>query len=115
MPDLTTSPTAGAPGSEPPTEPRGPRKITCEFCESSLTPTGDMLKMSDRAKSLRDLEMKVQKLEREKTELEGTIQTLRDEAERRGAPAPAPASGEDAPGSPVARKHFLFHQSSSGS
>lgn len=35
---------------------RTPTKITCDFCGCQLTPAGDVLKMGDEAKRLRNLQ-----------------------------------------------------------
>jgi hypothetical protein len=33
---------------------RGPKKISCKFCDCVLTPQGDYFQMSERAKAYRD-------------------------------------------------------------
>lgn len=49
-----------------PPEPAGRRRdLRCQFCECSLTATGDVLKMSDRAKALRDFEDDLQDCKRD--------------------------------------------------
>jgi hypothetical protein len=39
-----------------------PRKLTCEFCECQLAPNGDVMSVSDRAKTYRDLKDKLDAL-----------------------------------------------------
>ena len=52
---LPPSPTPPEPPAPSP-EPRGARNIRCGFCDAALTPAGEVLKLSDRAKALRDFE-----------------------------------------------------------
>lgn len=46
-------PPVDPPAPDPPPAPRAP-KLRCEFCQCELTPTGDCLRMSDRAREYRD-------------------------------------------------------------
>lgn len=58
--------------------------IHCEFCESRITRAkGEVLELGKRARTLRDLELKVEQLEKDKLQLETRILEL--------TPKPAPA------------------------
>lgn len=46
----------------PPAAPRSQRNITCEFCECVLAPSGDYIRLSEKAKELRKLEEKIEDL-----------------------------------------------------
>ena len=52
-------------GQEPPVrqEPKEGKRISCDFCKCSLSPSGDVLKMSDLAKGLRDSADTIEKLQ----------------------------------------------------
>jgi hypothetical protein len=72
-------------------------RITCEFCECSLTPTGGAFRLSDRARMLRDQEEEIRRLKDALAQAEGAGETMKrdaDEARRLLAEATAakPAS-----------------------
>jgi hypothetical protein len=64
------------PPADPPPGPRrpSPQLLTCEFCECRLTPTGDVLKLSDKAKAWRDTEGDREKLTKRLAELERQLE-----------------------------------------
>jgi peptidoglycan hydrolase CwlO-like protein len=41
------------------------KDVRCQFCESTLTATGEVLRLSERAKALRDFEDDVEDLKRD--------------------------------------------------
>jgi len=51
----------------PPDPPRRTKAIICQFCESDLSQAGDVLKLSERAKALRDFEDDLEDMRREHT------------------------------------------------
>jgi hypothetical protein len=63
-------PPAPAPRVAPPA-PSG--KIRCGFCESALTGSGEVIKLSDRAKALRDFEDDLADIKRDLEEAQETI------------------------------------------
>lgn len=83
-------PLDGTPGT-PPAENRPPaesrvKKMKCEFCECELVGAGDYLKLSDKAKKLRNLEETNSILEASNTELKRQL-----EEAKRLQPEPRPA------------------------
>jgi hypothetical protein len=63
MPDPVDDLLPGAPPVAAPPSPVPLRaKITCEFCECQLAPSGEYLRLSDRAKAIRGLEEKIETL-----------------------------------------------------
>jgi predicted nucleic acid-binding Zn-ribbon protein len=65
-------------GPPAPPAPPAPVKgsVTCGFCQASLTPGGEVMKLSDRAKSLRDFEDDLEDAKRTISELQAKISTL---------------------------------------
>lgn len=101
------SPTSGAPGSE-----SGGKKHKCEFCDCTLTGSGEVFKMSEKAKGFSKLEDKIEQLQSEKTSLEGTIETLRAEIADLKTKLEAASAGNDPAPSP--RKSFLVSSRENG-
>ena len=68
------------PGGDPPAPaPRPsatPSAITCEFCGCTLTPRGDAMRISDRAKKLRDLEIDHDAAVKKLTTLDNKVKEL---------------------------------------
>lgn len=56
LPAPTPIPTPRAPGA---------KDLRCGFCEALLTPSGEVIKLSDRAKSLRDFEDELDDMKRD--------------------------------------------------
>ena len=56
MPDDILPPAPGTTDPPPVPEPRGAGRLRCGFCDAALTPGGEVLKLSERAKALRDFE-----------------------------------------------------------
>lgn len=87
------------PDPQPPPSPAIPvplrrtAPITCAFCECSLAPNGDVLKMSDTAKALRDSQDVIDRLNRTIAERDAAIVALNKEASdlRALIPPTAPA------------------------
>jgi len=69
---LPAAPPEPAPAGSP--EPRG--SLTCGFCSAALTPRGEVIKLSDRAKALRDFEDDLGDARRDIAERDATIDTL---------------------------------------
>jgi hypothetical protein len=68
-----------APSTEPPPAPGSPEprgSLTCGFCSAALTPRGEVIKLSDRAKALRDFEDDLGDARRDIAERDATIETL---------------------------------------
>ena len=65
-----------------PARPAVARGITCQFCEASLTSTGEVLRLSDRAKQLRDYEDDLVDVKRELTDMQGALETAHGEIRR---------------------------------
>ena len=82
---------APAPAPVPAAESGKGKKITCQFCESSLAPNGDVLAMSDKSRKLRDLEEENRKLVGINEELRGQIERLK------APPNPPVAEGDTKP------------------
>lgn len=55
-PDDLLPPPAPAPAPVPAAPPSSARRITCDFCGCQVAPDGGVLRTSDRARALRDLE-----------------------------------------------------------
>lgn len=67
------------PAQPPAPEPtRGAKNIACDFCECSLTPSGDFLKLSDKAKQLRDQGETLEKANAKILELTRELQEARN-------------------------------------
>jgi len=59
------------------------KKLTCEICESQLTPTGDAITLGERAKTYRKHDEAIEKLNDEITRLNAIVVVVtreRDEA-----------------------------------
>lgn len=61
-----------------PSPERSPRTkdLRCGFCESTLTPSGEVIKLSERAKALRDFEDDLEDAKKETALLRQTIEDL---------------------------------------
>jgi ribosomal protein L29 len=72
---------AALPTVDRPTPPRsGERdRLVCEFCECQLTPSGEIIRYSERGKKFRDLTFTVAERDRKLGELEGELTRLRAE------------------------------------
>lgn len=57
--------------------PVNPARITCEFCECALTPTGGAFRLSARARLLRDQEEEIRKLKEALAQAEGAAETIK--------------------------------------
>lgn len=81
------------PSPAPPVPPRRTAPITCAFCECSLAPNGDVLRMSEAAKALRDSGDVIERLTRTIAERDAAIVVLNKEASdlRALIPTTAPA------------------------
>lgn len=80
--DPPNDPTGGNPGGG---EPSAPRKVRCEFCECVIAPqSGDVVRMSDKARAFRDSESKIAALTAENERLK------REAQERLNAEPPNP-------------------------
>jgi hypothetical protein len=64
---------------DPPTSAASPRRqrCTCEFCECELTPVGDILKFSDKAKGYRKHDQTVEDLQAKIVALETDLREAR--------------------------------------
>lgn len=60
-----------------PTPPARPRRTTCTFCECQLDHNGEYLRLSDRARTLRDQEETIRSLEAEKGKIERELAALK--------------------------------------
>jgi len=74
---LPSAPTPAPPAREP--EPSG--SVRCQFCESSLTARGEVLRLSPRAKQLRDFEDDLEDARRDLATAQAEIETQRQLAE----------------------------------
>lgn len=74
-------------------------KITCEFCECSLSASGDVLKIGGKAKAFRDSEGAIEKLNDRIAALETEAAQLKTDLEAARAAKPADT--------PPARRGFL--------
>lgn len=72
MANILEQPEMPVTASEPEKKPG--KRVTCDFCKCSLSPEGDVLKMSGTAKELRDASDTIERLRRDlesaKAELE---------------------------------------------
>lgn len=64
------------PDAPPITPPARAPKVTCEFCECQLTPAGDVLKMSAKARELNKLEDVITALKEQLAAARGEVTTL---------------------------------------
>lgn len=64
-------------------------RITCEFCESSLSASGDVLKIGGKAKAYRDSDSAIEKLNDRIAALDAEIVTLKSDLEAARATKPA--------------------------
>lgn len=71
-----------SPEHKPPTPTPPGTKIRCGFCESALTGAGEVIRLSDRAKALRDFEDDLQDAKRDldaaAAQVAAHAQTIRD-------------------------------------
>lgn len=76
MPDdpLDTNLPANRPDPNPPISRRG---CTCEFCDCQLAPSGEVLRMGDKAKNFRRHEEVVEKKDAEISRLQAEITDLK--------------------------------------
>jgi hypothetical protein len=77
-------------------EPRGSRRITCEFCGSSLAANGDFFQLGKRAKELRDASETIEKLNASIAQKEEEISVLKAKIAEREPVSPPP--GNETPG-----------------
>ena len=71
------------------------RRLSCEFCECSLSSKGEILRMSARAKELRKLEDAVDALKEKIADRDSAITSLRAELAEAQAAAKAATKGDD--------------------
>lgn len=95
LPDILEGGGGGAPTPTVTDAPSNRKKITCEFCESELGPSGEYKKLSDKAKKMRDAEETIDANEK-------LIGELR--AENADLKAKLAAQNSPTPGSPAKRK-----------
>lgn len=82
----------GVPDPPPPPEPK-PKKLECEHCGCQLAPDGRVMKYSDRAAELRDLEIKVSDLTRELAAERAEVARLKAETTPTAKPAETAGGG----------------------
>ena len=90
-------PDPGDPSPAPPV--RRADHITCEFCQCTLAPSGEYIRLSDRAKELRDQGETIDRLRADLTESEAQIAEagrLLDEARAHIARLEAPSNKKPA-------------------
>lgn len=95
----------GSGGDDSPAPPSRSKAIKCEFCESTLAPSsGDVLRVSEKAKGFREQDETIAKLQKDlkasetrNKELEGTVETLRQEIEDAKRPRSQGAPPSDPP------------------
>lgn len=56
-----------------------PKDLRCGFCESFLTPSGEVMKLSERAKSLRDFEDDLEDVKRDLATAREEIDVLKQQ------------------------------------
>jgi len=66
----------GSPNVPAREEPRTGKRITCDFCKCSLSPSGDYLKMSPEAKEMRDGAETLEKIRKELADANQKIASL---------------------------------------
>jgi hypothetical protein len=100
-----TDPLAGKPEPTPTPEPEPQgrkRRIVCDFCACELASDGGVLKTSERAK-------KLERADKEITDLQGRLDTKTQELEdlkaKQTAPAPVPDPAKPPNGGGVKEKH----------
>lgn len=74
----------------PPAPTSGKKSITCEFCNCTLSPNGDYIALSERAKELRGQSETIDRLKETIEQLQGSVRTAeqqRDEARQLVKPA----------------------------
>ena len=64
------------PTGENDSAPRPGRKVTCEFCECSLTTAGEVLRFSDKAKKYRHHDDELEKRDKRIAELESAVRDV---------------------------------------
>ena len=77
------------PLSDPP-QPRRPKNVTCSFCGSQLDSEGTYVKLGAEAKTFRDTADTIERLKHENKNLDGTVETLRQDIEKLKAPGAPP-------------------------
>jgi len=65
-----------APTPAPPTRPVTRDPVVCGFCESRLTARGEVLRLSDRAKALRDFEDDIEDVKRDLADAQAKVAQL---------------------------------------
>jgi len=79
---------------EAPATPKEGKRISCDFCKCSLSPSGDVLKMSDHAKGLRDSNDTIEKLQAQLKAAVEENKALKDELGKANSHTPeVPANG----------------------
>lgn len=79
---------------DPITPPPSGQRLTCEFCECSLSSSGEVLKRSGKARAMIDLDDDNARLRAKLAEQETTITALRSEVETLKAAAPSGPSNQ---------------------
>jgi len=97
-PEGDLMPPPGAPNPDEPPTPRPsptlPRKVECDFCHCHLVPaTGEVLKMSDVAKSYRDASDTIEKLQHTISKVEADLASARSALAEATAQKPQSRSG----------------------
>jgi hypothetical protein len=93
MASAAIDPTGGNPTPEENGTPK--KKVACEFCESTIAPSsGDVIKLSDKAKGFRDLETENKKLKDELAEEKRQHEQTKARLEH-DPPAPSTYGGEE--------------------
>lgn len=94
------SATGGTPrgADESDSRPRAQKKVTCEFCECVLTPSGDLFgQLSEKAKKFRDVKQELENVREQLTTAKEQVVELETKLrEARGQSSPS-----DTPDSPV--------------
>jgi hypothetical protein len=75
---------------EPETKGRRPVRVRCDFCECELGADGGVLKTSEKARTL-------ERAEREINDLQGRLETAKQELEALKAPKPEPSEPTNGP------------------
>jgi hypothetical protein len=70
-----------APAPAPPPAPDDDRTLRCQFCKSSLTARGEVIRLSEHAKKLRDFEDDLDDAKRELATAQAAIEEQRQLAE----------------------------------
>jgi hypothetical protein len=89
--DILNEGGGGSPEPRPTPEPPGRRKIVCEFCDCEVGVDGSYKKLSDKAKSFRDQEERIEALNKTLGEKDREIAALKAQIP---APPANPRAGE---------------------